>query len=79
MSCLDAFRSRNDRNHYRKIVLENGLQALLIQSPSYDQSGPSIAKTSAVCMSVGVGSYSDPIDFPGLAHYLEHMLFMGGF
>lgn len=26
---------------------------------------------------MGVGSYSDPDDVPGLAHFLEHMLFMG--
>lgn len=28
-------------------------------------------------MAVGIGSYSDPDNIPGLAHYLEHMLFMG--
>lgn len=28
-------------------------------------------------MSVSVGAFSDPDDIPGLAHFLEHMLFMG--
>jgi hypothetical protein len=28
-------------------------------------------------MAVGVGSFTDPAEMPGLAHYLEHMLFMG--
>ncbi|CAG9464481.1 unnamed protein product [Pedinophyceae sp. YPF-701] len=36
------------------------------------------AKTkAAAALSVGVGSFSDPQDLQGLAHYLEHMLFMG--
>uniref|UniRef100_A0A4W6E4C5 Nardilysin convertase n=1 Tax=Lates calcarifer TaxID=8187 RepID=A0A4W6E4C5_LATCA len=30
---------------------------------------------AALC--VGVGSFSDPSDLPGLAHFLEHMVFMG--
>eukprot|EP00474_Spongospora_subterranea_P010402 CRZ10860.1 hypothetical protein [Spongospora subterranea] len=28
-------------------------------------------------MEVGVGHFSDPDDLPGLAHFLEHMLFLG--
>jgi nardilysin len=28
-------------------------------------------------MSVNTGSKNDPIDLPGLAHFLEHMVFMG--
>ena len=28
-------------------------------------------------MNVGVGSFSEPSYLPGLAHFLEHMLFMG--
>ena len=28
-------------------------------------------------VSVGVGSLSDPPEWPGLAHLLEHMLFLG--
>ena len=26
---------------------------------------------------VGVGSYSDPWEIQGMAHFLEHMVFMG--
>ncbi|XP_017752516.1 PREDICTED: nardilysin-like isoform X2 [Eufriesea mexicana] len=34
--------------------------------------------TQAACgLSVGVGSFSDPPEIPGLAHFLEHMVFMG--
>lgn len=32
---------------------------------------------SAAALSVGIGSFKDPIETQGLAHYLEHMLFMG--
>ncbi|PRQ34772.1 putative nardilysin [Rosa chinensis] len=28
-------------------------------------------------MCVGIGSFSDPMEAQGLAHFLEHMLFMG--
>src|SRR5690625_5646531 len=34
-------------------------------------------EVSAVSLSVGVGSYHNPPEFQGLAHYLEHMLFLG--
>uniref|UniRef100_A0A665V5D0 Nardilysin a (N-arginine dibasic convertase) n=1 Tax=Echeneis naucrates TaxID=173247 RepID=A0A665V5D0_ECHNA len=34
-------------------------------------------KQSAAALCVGVGSFSDPSDLPGLAHFLEHMVFMG--
>ncbi|CAL8470131.1 g9673 [Coccomyxa elongata] len=34
-------------------------------------------KKAAAAMAVGIGSFSDPDDVPGLSHYLEHMLFMG--
>lgn len=53
----------------RKIRLHNGLEALLISDPCTRQSGASLA--------VNVGSWNDPDEIPGMAHLVEHMLFMG--
>lgn len=52
-----------------KIILPNGLEAYLISDPKTDKSG--------AVLSVMVGSWDDPRDYPGLAHFLEHMLFLG--
>ena len=52
-----------------KIQLENGLSAYLISDPKATQSGASLT--------VEVGSFNDPDTFPGMAHFCEHMLFMG--
>ncbi|XP_041648302.1 nardilysin b [Cheilinus undulatus] len=34
-------------------------------------------KQAAAALCISVGSFSDPDDLPGLAHFLEHMVFMG--
>ncbi|KAM1900012.1 hypothetical protein ACFX14_029000 [Malus domestica] len=39
--------------------------------------GDSQTKKAAAAMCVGIGSFSDPFEAQGLAHFLEHMLFMG--
>ncbi len=52
-----------------KIALPNGLQILLISDPGADQ--------SAASLSVETGSWCDPSESPGMAHFCEHMLFMG--
>ena len=49
--------------------LTNDLKVLLISDPETD--------ISAASLSVNVGSMSDPWEIQGLAHFLEHMLFMG--
>jgi insulysin len=62
-------KSENDQREYRHITLPNSLDVLLISDKDADK--------SAVAMDVGVGYFSDPPNVPGLAHFLEHMLFMG--
>ncbi|KAF9357740.1 Insulinase (Peptidase M16) [Mortierella sp. NVP85] len=62
-------KSLNDDRLYRSIRLQNGLEVLLIQDPNVDK--------SAAALDVHVGHLSDPINLQGLAHFLEHLLFMG--
>lgn len=52
-----------------KLRLANGLEAYLISDPE--------ATKSAAGLVVEVGSWEDPEQYPGLAHFLEHMLFLG--
>ena len=58
-----------DSRDYRVLTLDNGLTALLVSDPEADQ--------AAASMNVSVGSSQDPDDLQGLAHLLEHMLFLG--
>ncbi|XP_032591237.1 insulin-degrading enzyme isoform X1 [Drosophila grimshawi] len=62
-------KSQQDTRDYRGLQLENGLKVLLISDPSTD--------VSAAALSVQVGHMSDPENLPGLAHFCEHMLFLG--
>ncbi len=52
-----------------KLRLGNGLEIYLISDPGMEQ--------SAAALSVEAGSWQDPKEYPGMAHFLEHMLFMG--
>jgi insulysin len=58
-----------DQREYRHVQLPNKLEALLISDPSADK--------AAAAMDVRVGSLFDPPRYQGLAHFLEHMLFLG--
>ncbi|RIB06084.1 Metalloenzyme, LuxS/M16 peptidase-like protein [Gigaspora rosea] len=62
-------KSNNDDRDYRLIRLSNDLEALLIHDPTTDKSSASL--------DVHVGNLSDPDDLQGLAHFCEHLLFMG--
>uniref|UniRef100_G3SN96 Nardilysin n=1 Tax=Loxodonta africana TaxID=9785 RepID=G3SN96_LOXAF len=42
-----------------------------------EQQGETDTVLSAAALCVGIGSFADPDDLPGLAHFLEHMVFMG--
>ena len=59
-----------DDRAYRLVRLfDNKLEALLVHDPKTEK--------SSAAMDVHVGHLSDPKDFPGLAHALEHCLFLG--
>jgi insulysin len=66
---LVPVQSPNDSKAYRYIELDNGLRALLISDPDTEK--------AAASLDVYVGSASNPADRGGLAHFLEHMLFLG--
>jgi insulysin len=59
----------NDESEYRRFTLDNGLKVILLSDPKLNKSSAALA--------VGAGSYSDPANRQGLAHFLEHMLFLG--
>ena len=61
--------SPNDKREYQVIRLANQLEVLLISDPDL--------QNSAASLSVPVGSMHNPDSQLGLAHYLEHMLFLG--
>ncbi|KAJ1727785.1 metalloprotease [Coemansia biformis] len=61
--------SENDPREHRLIRLPNNLVAVCTRDPD--------ATTAAAVLSVNVGHFVNPPELPGLAHFLEHMLFMG--
>lgn len=65
----EVLKSPLDSRSYRALTLRNGMKVLLASDPD--------AISSAAALSVHLGFYSDPEDLPGLAHFCEHMLFLG--
>jgi len=69
---VEPEKSPNDTLSYRLLVFNSGFEALLVASEDNNKNN------AAAAVAVGVGSFSDPQGrCEGLAHYLEHMLFMG--
>ena len=62
-------KSPSDDKAYEYLQLDNGLKVLLVSDAS--------AEFAAASLDVFIGSGSDPKHRPGLAHFLEHMLFLG--
>jgi insulysin len=58
-----------DTAQFRRFVLDNGLRVLLVSDQKFNKSGAALV--------VNVGQIDDPADREGLAHFLEHMLFLG--
>lgn len=61
--------SPNDQRGYRTLKLDNNLEVILVSDPSTDK--------SAAALNVGVGLLQDPLTQQGMAHYVEHLLFLG--
>lgn len=53
----------------KKFQLKNGLQVWIISDPQADQ--------SSAALSVNVGAWHDPDGLEGMAHFTEHLLFLG--
>lgn len=60
-------KSASDDRKYHYFTLPNNLRCLVISDPTADK--------ASAALDVNVGQYCDTI--PGIAHFLEHMLFMG--
>lgn len=64
---MNIIKSKNDSRDYKLIKLENGIDTIIIKDKKSTQCG--------ALLNINVGSISDNID--GIAHFLEHMVFMG--
>lgn len=58
-----------DTAAYRYLTLDNGMKVLLVSTPDSEK--------AAAAVTVDAGSGDDPKGREGLAHFLEHMLFLG--
>ncbi|GAA0813571.1 pitrilysin [Colwellia asteriadis] len=61
--------SPNDQREYRTLKLANNIEVILVSDPTTEK--------SAAALNLGVGLLQDPMEQQGLAHYLEHLLFLG--
>lgn len=62
-------KGQSDQHEYAHLTLDNGLTVILVSDP--------MAERSAAALAIKAGSYQDPSKHLGLAHLLEHMLFLG--
>ncbi len=60
--------SPGDKREYASFTLDNELEVLLVSDPG--------AANASAALSVGVGMLQDPMDYQGMAHFLEHMLLL---
>lgn len=61
--------SPNDNKNYLAMTLDNGLRVVIVEHES--------SHKSACSLVVNAGHFDDPIDRPGFAHFVEHLLFNG--
>ena len=62
-------KSPADSREYNSFFLKNNIEVITVSDPELAM--------SAATLNVGVGFFSDPEEAQGIAHFLEHMIFMG--
>ncbi|XP_077991993.1 insulin-degrading enzyme-like isoform X2 [Glandiceps talaboti] len=65
----NIIKSAEDKREYRGLLLKNKMKVMLITDPTTEKASAAI--------DVNIGCMSDPDHIPGLAHFCEHMLFLG--
>ncbi len=66
---VEPRKSAGDPARYQTLALPNGLQAIVVSDPT--------VLTAAISLDIAVGNGDNPPDWPGLAHYLEHVFTVG--
>lgn len=61
--------SQYEKRVFKTLTLKNGLDVVLVSDPESDK--------AAAALNVFTGSWANPEDAQGMAHFLEHMLFLG--
>ena len=70
MKALDAVeKGKADWREYRCVQLDNGVTVCLVHDGE--------SKTTAAAATVQIGAAADPRSLSGLAHFCEHMVFLG--
>ena len=64
-----VIKSPKDKNEYYYDILPNGLKYIIVSNKDIDK--------SAVGLDVYIGAADDPKEYQGLAHCLEHVIFLG--
>ena len=61
-----------------RLARQRNCKSKIFRFSGKKMTGPTTGlKKSAAALCIGMGSFSDPSELPGLAHFLEHMVFMG--
>lgn len=68
-SVSQVIKSDLDPRNYRYLILPNQLRVLLVSDPQ--------TQSAAAALNIAVGSNQNPVDRPGLAHFLEHVILLG--
>jgi secreted Zn-dependent insulinase-like peptidase len=66
---MKIIKSKNDNKDYLYETLSNKIKTLCISDMKQNE--------TFVCLTIDIGSYSDPKEYCGMAHYLEHMILTG--